>query len=433
MAFPQVCVAAAIGMNVHLPPSDTLDLAKDGGGEWVRIDFNWDIAESTQGSYDWTVFDGVLDAAKARGLNVFATIGYGPAWASTGDGKGDGPGNDVPDAVAYKAFVKAAASRYADGRVAAWGTWNEPNLEQFFEGTMQQWIDSAFIPAIDGIKEGCPSCLIVGPEVATISNKYAEYLKAALVARGPELDAVSWHIYAAFPEDDPQAGLTKDSFYNKLESHRVIEIGGAVVYEGPQSAREVMIAEGYSNLPLWITETGQEAVPGDAAELEVQRKYVERVVVGMSTRPWWQRTFFYELSEEHPNGMWPDIHWGVALRVADPDATFADNFETKPAFEDLKACIALGPPAGGTGGVGGTGTGGVPSGGSGGGSAGLGAGGAAGSASGGTAGGEDPSAGESDDSSGCGCSLPKRGTHSLLGLAFLALFGLFRRATPRRD
>jgi MYXO-CTERM domain-containing protein len=427
MAFPEICVAAAIGMNVHLPPSDTLDLAKDGGAEWVRIDFNWDIAEATQGTYDWTVFDGVLDAAKARGLNVFATIGYGPAWASTGDALGDGPTNDVPNAAAYAAFVKAAATRYADGRVAAWGTWNEPNLEQFFEGTMQQWIDSAFIPAVDAIKEGCPSCLIVGPEVATISDEYDDYLKAALQARGPDLDAVSWHIYAAFPEDDPQAGLTKDSFYNKLEEHRVIEIGGTVVYEGPLSAREVMTAEGYANLPLWITETGQEAVPADAPELEAQRKYYERVLVAASTRPWWQRTFFYELTEEHPNGMWPDIHWGVALRVADPDATFADNFETKPAFEDLKACIAAGPPVGGTGGVGGSGTGGSATGGS------AGVGGMAGATSGGAAGSAGaaarPDSGE--DSSGCGCSVPATES-SAFGLAWIAVLGLLRRAFTRR-
>ncbi len=186
MAFPAVCAAAAIGMCVHLPPSDTLDLAKDTGGEWIRIDFNWDIAEPSAGTYDWTVFDNLLDAAKARGLLVFATVGYGAAWASTGDTKNDGASNDVPNAAAYKTFVKAAAARYADGRVAAWGTWNEPNLEQFFEGTVQQWIDSAFVPGIEGIKEGCPSCLVVGPELATVGSEYATYLEAALAAKGPD-------------------------------------------------------------------------------------------------------------------------------------------------------------------------------------------------------------------------------------------------------
>ena len=276
MALSAVCMAAAIGMNVHLPPSDTLDLAKELGGQWIRIDFNWDIGEPQKGKYDWSAFDTVVDAAKARNLKVFATIGYTPQWASQGNTKGDGFNNDVPDAAAYKAFVLAAAQRYADGRVAAWGTWNEPNLGDFFEGTKQQWIDNAFVPAVDAIKQGCPSCILVGPELATIGDKYAEYLEAALAARGSDLDAVSWHIYASFPEDDTQAGVSKDGFYNKLDAHRVLKVGNTVVWQGPLSVREVLVAKGFSNLPVWVTETGREAIVSNTAELETQRKYVSK-------------------------------------------------------------------------------------------------------------------------------------------------------------
>lgn len=430
MAFSAVCMAAAIGMNVHLPPSDTLDLAKELGGEWIRIDFNWDIGEPQKGNYDWSAFDAVIDAAKARNLKVFATIGYTPQWASQGNTKGDGFNNDVPDAAAYKAFVLAATQRYADGRVAAWGTWNEPNLGDFFEGTMQQWIDSAFIPAVDAIKQGCPSCLIVGPELATIGDKYDVYLEAALAARGSDLDAISWHIYASFPEDDANAGVGKDSFYNKLDSHRVLKVGNTVVWEGPLSVREVQNAKGFAGLPVWITETGREATVGNATELEAQRKYTERVMQAQSQRSWWQRTFIYELSEEHPNGLWPDIHWGLALRTHDPDGSYADNWQRKPAFDELRACIATGPTGGSGGG------GGAPSGGGGtagtsgsagaGGTSSGGSAGAAGSSSGGTSGGTTPA----DDDGGCGCGVPRAPvTGAWLGV--LAALGLRSRRRRR--
>ncbi|MBI3202061.1 MAG: cellulase family glycosylhydrolase, partial [Myxococcales bacterium] len=368
MALSAVCMATAIGMNVHLPPSDTLDLAKELGGQWIRIDFNWDIGEPEKGKHDWTELDKVVDAAKARNLKVFATIGYTPKWASLGNTKGDGFNNDVPDAAAYKAFVLAATQRYADGRVAAWGTWNEPNLGDFFEGTKQQWLDHAFIPAVDAIKQGCPSCMLVGPELATIGDKYAEYLEAALAARGTDLDAVSWHIYASFPEDDTQAGVSKDSFYNKLDAHRVLKVGSTVVWQGPLSVREVLVAKGFPNLPVWVTETGREATVGVATELETQRKYVERVMQAQNKRTWWQKTFIYELSEEHPGGLWPEIHWGLALRTHDPDGSYADNWQRKPAFDELKTCIATSPATGGAGGGGGTA--GSPSGGASGGGAG---------------------------------------------------------------
>lgn len=430
MAFSAVCMAAAIGMNVHLPPSDTLDLANELGGEWIRIDFNWDIGEPQKGNYDWSAFDAVIDAAKARNLKVFATIGYTPQWASQGNTKGDGFNNDVPDAAAYKAFVLAATQRYADGRVAAWGTWNEPNLGDFFEGTMQQWIDSAFIPAVDAIKQGCPSCLIVGPELATIGDKYDVYLEAALAARGSDLDAISWHIYASFPEDDANAGVGKDSFYNKLDSHRVLKVGNTVVWEGPLSVREVQNAKGFAGLPVWITETGREATVGNATELEAQRKYTERVMQAQNQRSWWQRTFIYELSEEHPNGLWPDIHWGLALRTHDPDGSYADNWQRKPAFDELRACIAAGPTGGSGGG------GGAPSGGGGtagtsgsagaGGTSSGGTAGAAGSSSGGTSGGTTPAA----DDGGCGCGVPRAPvTGAWLGV--LAALGLRSRRRRR--
>ncbi|MFO0565330.1 MAG: MYXO-CTERM sorting domain-containing protein [Polyangiaceae bacterium] len=448
MAFAAMCMAATIGVNVHLPPADTLDLAQELGGEWIRIDFNWDIGEPQKGNYDWTVFDSVLAAAQARKLKVFATIGYTPAWASTGNAKGDGNNNDVPDAAAYKAFVLAATQRYADGRVAAWGTWNEPNLGDFFEGTKQQWIDSAFIPAVDAIKQGCPSCLIVGPELATISDKYDEYLEAALDARGSDLDAVSWHIYASFPEDDANAGVGKDSFYNKLDAHRVIKIGGTVVYEGPNSVRETLVKKGFSGLPVWITETGRQARVDNATELENQRKYVERVMQAQNQRTWWQKTFLYELSEEHPNGLWPDIHWGIALRTHDTDATYSDNFQRKPAFDDLKACVAasVGGTGGSSGAGGGAGAGGSSGGGgsSAGGSAGAGGGSSgSGSTSGGGGGAGvagQPSAGaggaagssSGDDSGGCGCRAP-RAPASSWGLAALGLFGLGLSRRRRRS
>src|SRR5262245_41801166 len=141
MSVPCMMLAAAVGMNVHIPPSDTLDLAVELGTGWVRIDFAWDVAEPQAGVYDWAPFDTVIDEANARGLSVFGSLGGTPAWASLGDQKGDGAPNDVPDAGAFQQFVIDATARYSDGRVSAWGIWNEPNLGSFFEGSISEWID----------------------------------------------------------------------------------------------------------------------------------------------------------------------------------------------------------------------------------------------------------------------------------------------------
>ncbi|MBA2544690.1 MAG: cellulase family glycosylhydrolase, partial [Deltaproteobacteria bacterium] len=257
-----VASAATVGTNVHLPPADTLDLAADLGGAWVRIDLNWDVAQPAPDQWNWAPFDAVIDGAIARGLQVYATLGYTPAWASTGNRRADGNHNDVPHAAAYRAFVEAAVARYRD-RVGIFGTWNEPNLADFFEGTRQEWIDIVYRPAVLGIRAQCASCIVAGPEVATIGNVSDDYIQAALAAEVPTI--LSAHIYASFAQDDSAAGVTKDSFFNKLEARRVV--GGFTV--GEPSIRESMIAAGH-DLPIWITETGRQATMGDPNQLEAQ-------------------------------------------------------------------------------------------------------------------------------------------------------------------
>jgi hypothetical protein len=316
-----ILLAGAVGVNVHLPPAATLDLARESGAAWIRIDVDWDQAEPVPGVRRYELYDGLLDAARARGLKVFATVGYTPAWASTGDRLGDGAQNDVPDPMALRSFVLDLAARYSDGRVAAWGTWNEPNLSQFFEGSVDEWLRAVFVPTVDAVRAACPGCLVVGPELASVGDDYDVWLAAALDARGLQLSAVSWHIYAGFPEDDPSLGATRDSFFNKLEARRP---------QRPLSAREVLLAKGFDFLPLWVTETGAQAAVDDPTALEAQRRHVVRVLDAMTDRRFWQATFIYELSEEHPGGLWPDQHWGLALHVDEA------SFLRKPAFTELR-------------------------------------------------------------------------------------------------
>src|SRR5688572_16365613 len=81
--------AKELGFNVHQSSTTGLDATKDAGLKWVRIDFNWlDAEPTTQGQYDWSRFDTLIDAAIAKNLQVLACIGYSPAWASQGDTKG---------------------------------------------------------------------------------------------------------------------------------------------------------------------------------------------------------------------------------------------------------------------------------------------------------------------------------------------------------
>ena len=328
-----------LGANVHQSLDVGHDATKAAGLGWVRIDLNWIQCEPGQGTYDFALLDGVVDAAKARGLSVLAVVGYGPAWASTGDALGDGPDNDVPIDGAYPAFVTAVVQHFQD-RVSHYELWNEPNLDTFFEGTPDDYVARVLVPGAQAVHSACPGCKVVAPGLATIGKEYDVWLDASLAAAKDEIDIVSGHIYAGFPVDSPGSGSSSDSFFNKLEAHRVLETGGSVVYEGPLSFREVMDKHGVSK-PFWLTETGREATLGDAAEEATQTLYYRRVLEAMLVRPWWESTIFYESFDEPASG----YEWGLV--VHDPAAP--TGYQSKEVLGFLKTATGTVPGLGGSG------------------------------------------------------------------------------------
>src|SRR6185295_13681058 len=79
---------SAFGVNVHAPQgadlAAQLDRASAAGIGWVRIDLIWAVVEPARGKYDWRLYDAIAAAAKARNLQIFATLAYTPAWATDG-------------------------------------------------------------------------------------------------------------------------------------------------------------------------------------------------------------------------------------------------------------------------------------------------------------------------------------------------------------
>jgi hypothetical protein len=323
-----------VGVNAHQPSPDVLDAAKDLGVSWIRIDLNWFQVEPTRGSYNWAPFDAIIDGAIRRGLKVFPTLAYGPAWATEADGDGIAS-NNTPKPGEYQKFCQAVAARYA-GKITHFGLWNEPNLAGFFEGTRQQWIDRVVIEGARGIKAGCPSCFVLGPELATVGKDYATYLDSALKAMravGLRFDIVTWHIYANFVEIDPGLLLcTGDTFQNKLDAHRVCKLGGVTVYEGPRSVREILLDNGMGDIPVWITETGRTAPLGDSKRTAEQVTYYRRVLEEQLRRSWYQNSFFYEIVDDNAIA----DKWGMAVRMG---SSYPAAYSRKPVWNLLKQAL----------------------------------------------------------------------------------------------
>lgn len=334
--FPLPARAAELGLNVHQSSTVGLDITRDAKLAWVRIDLNWLDAQPQNGAPDFTLFDTIVDGARSRGLKVLAVLAYTPAWASTGDTKGDGSTNDVPITGAYAAFVTAAVQHFA-GRVDHYELWNEPNLAQFWEGTTQQYIDLVLVPGADALHAACASCQVVGPALATVGTAYASWMDAIFSQAQAKIDIVSGHIYAGFPAAGSTIGTTSDSFFNKLESHRVVMVGSVPVYTGPLSFHEEMTKYNVQK-PFWLTETGLQAALGNTTQESAQTDYYRNVIESMATRPWWTTTIFYEAFDEPNTG----LTWGVAL----DDSAAPSGYQPKPVMQLLQNAASVVPDGG---------------------------------------------------------------------------------------
>jgi hypothetical protein len=328
-----------IGFNVHQSLDTGVPVSAACGGSIVRIDLNWIQIEETEGNFNWALFDALIDGARARGQRVLAVPAYGPAWASAQNLDGKGSTNDVPRPGLYELFVRAAVERYRD-RVEYWELWNEPNLEEFFEGTPQQYVDVILKPGASAVKSVCPECRTLAPGIATlVAGKYDVWMKTVLEQAKDQIDIVSGHVYSDFPSDPTNP--TAITFFTKLEAHRVLTHEGAILYEDPLSLRESQVKYGAGNKPFWLTETGKTAKFGDTAAMAEQSVYARKVLEAMLTRPWWQTTIFYEAFDEPTMS----YDWGFALR--DPDAP--EGYRAKPVCALVSRAVARQPLFGGTG------------------------------------------------------------------------------------
>lgn len=299
------------GVNGHIPSNRAADRIEAAGIEWVRVDFLWSFAEPERDLYDWSIYDTLVDRLEARGLKIFAGIGATPDWATGGS-----PFNGVPDdPEQWQEFCYLAASRYA-GRIHAWGLWNEPNLERFWEGSRQQYIDEILLPGARSIALGDPAALVAAPDLAHLgSANWDDWLYETVTAARDVLDVVTHHIYPSYGWADT---VTED-----------LQYGGPFPFS-PPAVRDVLQDAGWWQRPFWLSETGVES---DEFGQGTQAEFVSDLLhqwygPDRRSRNWVDRIFFYELNDG-PSP--PQYTWGIVHGPPD--------FEPKSAYWSYEAFI----------------------------------------------------------------------------------------------
>jgi beta-xylosidase len=246
---------------------ELLQLAKETGSSWLRVDVGWcSLEEAGPGQVsDWYQgrLDVTADTAKKLGMKLLIQIGCAPKWAGGTDF------NSYPtDPGQFERVTRYLADRYR-GRVVAWEIWNEPNcIGGCGNGSPEQFV-SALKAGYRGVKAGDPDALVVS---GGTSGNDVDWLRRMYDAGGQgSFDALAVHPYqdpATAPPDAPsQNGTYRLSTLPKVH--------------------ELMVANGDGTKTIWLTEFGwttARAGPRPGVDEDTQARFLRQSVRQIETQ-----------------------------------------------------------------------------------------------------------------------------------------------------
>jgi hypothetical protein len=180
-------LAPRLGVGIHLLRDDhSLDLARDAGFGFVRMDMLWANVERN-GRYRFFAYDALLRALDARGMAVLWILDYGHP-----DHGGSTP-RTPQDIAAFGRFAEAAATHFK-GRNVRYEIWNEPNTSHFWEPFPNSSEYAALLrEAVTAIHRADPSAKVSSGGVSQFDEEFLSRAVDPSLAAG--LTAISIHPY----------------------------------------------------------------------------------------------------------------------------------------------------------------------------------------------------------------------------------------------
>jgi hypothetical protein len=261
---------------------EAMDRARSSDARIVRTVVDWSrvapnrpstATDSFDPAYKWEDIDEFVRNAQQRGMEVLITLWGTPKWANGGQSPQVAPGN-MRD---FQNFAQAVASRYS-GRFAGYpyvrffSIWNESNLGTFLrpqfdkKGRIVSTRTYARLAkaGYTGLKAGNKTALVAIGETSshgrdkpkqgqTDTVAPATFMKGVAAAGKPlrlRFDAWAHHPY---PFPVAQKPTQRVRYPN------------VTLTTMPQFEKDLDKAFGRKNIPVWITEYGNETKPGEPA------------------------------------------------------------------------------------------------------------------------------------------------------------------------
>lgn len=228
------------------------------GARWIRFDVKWEVIQHRgQASYDFERYDELVDAARARGLQILGTLSYAPRWARSAS-CADNFFCEPRDANEYATWAAATVAHFR-GRVSHWEIWNEPNIEVFWRPQPNAGRYTALLKAAYGrIKAADPSAVVLAGATSPAPNDGTRIDEVTFLQQvyasggGGHFDAWSHHPYT---HPGPPGNVHPDSAWHQI-------------YGARPNIRDVMSANGDGSKKVWGTEYGPPTAgsPGAVSE-----------------------------------------------------------------------------------------------------------------------------------------------------------------------
>lgn len=205
------------------------DLLHRLGVQAVRADFHWSRIQPDSDTWNFGYRDGYVDAAVSHGVRVIALLDFdNDAVEQDPVGKSREDYIAPSDIPRFLEYVRQTVAHYK-GRVYAWEIWNEPNIDTFWRGTLDEFYVLARQTA-ETVRSVDESARIVGTAMTspmgTLLSSGIDGLHATGALAG--VQHPSGHLYVPDPRN----------YY--LEFMRLI--GAAKRFDHPG--------------PVWVTELG---------------------------------------------------------------------------------------------------------------------------------------------------------------------------------
>jgi hypothetical protein len=223
----------------------------------VRCDLNWWTVQPTgPTTFNWAIYDNVVNAAAANGLQILFNVSFTPPWARPNPlPAGTQDPSHVPPKHTndFVRFAKAAMERYSPkgkqrvsgviGTVSQWEIWNEPNIVGGWTPPNPVVYGTFLKNVVFGMRQVDKGATIISGGLAPAGdvggNISPQEFVAGMAKTGvlSKIDGVGMHPYS-FPAY-PNEQLNFNPIYNAVP---------ATYY--------VMLLNGAGSKKIWATEVG---------------------------------------------------------------------------------------------------------------------------------------------------------------------------------